>query len=213
MFASYFNESILKRAQEIGAIDIRVHNIRDWTTNKHRTVDDVPYGGGAGMVMKVEPIHRALKDLLGDEYPENREKLYSRGVRVVLFSAKGQRLKQSRCAKYSQLSQIILICGRYEGVDERVADYLIDEEISIGDYVLTGGELPAMVMIDATTRLLPGVLGNALSLEEESHGASLKGEYPHYTRPESYGSWDVPPVLLSGNHAEIEKWRDKNAKR
>ena len=197
IFNSYFNESILKRAQKENLIEIKIHNLRDWTTDKHKTVDDTPYGGGAGMVMKVEPIYEAVKSI----------KSIKSKVRVVLFSAKGKRYSQSDAKRLSEYDNLILICGRYEGVDERVAENIADEEISIGDYVLTGGEIPAMVVVDSVARLLPGVLGNAESIEEESHNQEGQLEYPQYTKPEDFQGWKVPEVLLSGNHGEIEKWR------
>jgi len=208
IFNSYLNESILKRAQNKKIIKIKAHNLRRWTTDKHKTVDDTPYGGGAGMLMKVEPLYRALKDLKKQsaKIPKNKK-------RVILFSAAGKKWNQALAKKYSRLDEVIFICGRYEGVDARLREF-IDEEISIGDYVLTGGELPALVLIDSITRLLPGVLGNEASSLEESHSETGLGEYPQYTRPEIFQvgkkKYAVPKVLLSGDHKKITEWRQKN---
>lgn len=206
IFSSYFSESIIKRAQENKTIKIHIHNLRDWTADRHKTVDDTPYGGGAGMVMKVEPIYKALRAL---------KLQISKKHKVMLLSAKGKTWDQQMAKKYSKLENIILICGRYEGVDERVTKF-IDEEISIGDYVLTGGEIGAMAIVDSITRLLPGVLGNPDSLNNESHTTPGQLEYPQYTRPEIFEAggkkYKVPKELLSGNHAEIAKWRKNKGK-
>jgi tRNA (guanine37-N1)-methyltransferase len=298
IFDSYFGESILKRAQESGRIEIAVHNIRDWATDKHKTTDDIPYGGGAGMVMKIQPIFDALNALkqqetsnkeqvrtddnlrptTNDKQPATHNNQNDKGpdsssvvgrrssVRTILFSAKGKEFTQRDAERLAKCDRLIMICGRYEGVDERVAEHLIDEEFSIGEYVLTGGEIPAMIVVDSVSRLLPGVLGNEESLREESfslgdrlqvtgdragdrvqgtggragdrvQGTGYSGgnaelgkeservldptskfqlptsefrEYPHYTRPEEFNGWKVPEVLLSGNHKEIEKWRNAN---
>lgn len=199
-FESYFGASILKRAREDGKIDIRLWNPRDFTHDKHRTADDTPYGGGAGMVMKSEPIFECAEAALSEG--PSREK-----TRIILFSAKGKPFVQEDARRLLRYDRLVLICGRYEGVDERVAEHLADEELSIGEYVLTGGELPAMVVTDATARLVPGVLGNAESAETESHSEEGVLEYPQYTKPEEYRGWRVPEVLLSGHHAEIAKWR------
>ncbi|KKQ44311.1 MAG: tRNA (guanine-N(1)-)-methyltransferase [Candidatus Moranbacteria bacterium GW2011_GWC2_37_8] len=208
IFASYFGESIIKRAKQAGAIEIETHNLRDFTADKHRNIDDTPYGGGAGMVMRVEPIFNCVNAIKNQESGiKNQEK-----IRVILFSAKGKRFTQADAHRLAGYDQIIMICGRYEGVDERVAENLIDEEISIGDYVLTGGEIPAMVVVDSVTRLLPGVLGNDQSAVEESHSEEGYLEYPQYSKPEEFEGWKVPDVLLSGNHGEIEKWRRKHSK-
>jgi tRNA (guanine37-N1)-methyltransferase len=209
IFNSYINESIIKRAREKNIIEIKAYDLRDWTTDKHKTVDDTPYGGGAGMVMKIEPIYKALQSIkLGDEGGKK--------TKTVLLSAKGKTWNQQLAKKYSKLDEVTFICGRYEGVDERVTK-LIDEEISIGDYVLTGGELGVLVMIDSITRLLPGALGNAESAVQESHSVPGELEYPQYTRPEEFEidgkKHKVPEVLLSGHHAEIEKWRKAKSKR
>lgn len=199
-FESYFGASMLKRAREDGKIDIRLWNPRDFTHDKHRTADDTPYGGGAGMVMKPEPIFECAEAALSEG--PSRE-----NTRIILFSAKGKPFVQEDARRLSRYDRLVLICGRYEGVDERVAEYLADEELSIGEYVLTGGELPAMVVTDAVARLIPGVLGNAESAETESHSEEGVLEYPQYTKPEEYRGWRVPEVLLSGHHGEIAKWR------
>jgi tRNA (guanine37-N1)-methyltransferase len=201
IFDSYFGESIVKRANEKGIVEINVHNLRDYSTNKHHNIDDTPYGGGAGMVMQVEPIYRAVADI-------QKANLKSR---TILFSAKGKRYKQKDAERLAEYDQLIFICGRYEGVDERVAEYVVDEEISIGDFVLTGGEIPAMLVVDSVTRLLPGVLGNDQSAIIESHSEEGYLEFPQYTKPEKFLQWEVPKVLLSGNHAEIEHWRKINS--
>ena len=202
IFESYFSESIIKRAQKRGLIKINIHNLRDYTSDKHKTVDDKPYGGGPGMVMMVEPIFKAVSVL-------KRSKVKNQKLKVILFSPKGKKFDQKMAKRFSKLDRLIMICGRYEGVDERVAKHIADEEISVGDYILTGGELPAMIVVDAVTRLIPGVLGKYESLEE------IKGSYPAYTRPEKFypdpknkrKAWRVPKVLLSGNHKKIEEWR------
>lgn len=218
IFDSYFNESIIKRAQAKEKIKIIVHDLRDWTDDRHRTVDDTPYGGGAGMVMKVEPIYCALRDIesrIMNNESRKKNKKNAHNSKRILLSAKGKSWNQQMAKKYSKLENIILICGRYEGVDERVTKF-IDEEISIGDYVLTGGEIGAMAMIDSVTRLLPGVLGNAVSLDAESHSEPGVLEYPQYTRPDIFEAngkkYKVPKVLLSGNHKEINAWREKSQK-
>jgi tRNA (guanine37-N1)-methyltransferase len=197
VFGAYLNESILKRAQKNKKVSFHFHNLRDFTTDKHRSVDDRPYGGGVGMVMKVEPIYRALKSL-----PKNKKR------RVLLMSAKGKAFTQQMANKLTSYNQLVIICPRYEGVDERVID-CVDEEISIGNYVLTGGELPAMVVIDAVTRLLPGVLGKDESSIDESHSEPGILEYPQYTRPEVFRKKSVPKELLSGNHKDIATWRNR----
>ncbi|MDI6775841.1 MAG: tRNA (guanosine(37)-N1)-methyltransferase TrmD [Syntrophales bacterium] len=202
MFASPFNCSLLKRAREKGLIDIRLHNIRSYAGDKHRMTDDAPYGGGGGMVMKVEPIDRALACIV----PKREQSL------VILLAPQGETFNQRVAEELSGYSQIVLICGHYEGVDERVVAYLVDREISIGDYVLTGGELSAMVVIDATSRLIPDVLGNRESASFDSFSTGLL-EYPHYTRPSEYRGWKVPEVLLSGNHREIQTWRCRESLR
>jgi len=206
IFDSYFNESIISRAKKKGTISIAVHDLRDFTSDKHRKVDDTPYGGGAGMVLKVEPISKAVGSLK-DEVSEWEMK-----TRTILFSAKGKRYTQAVARRLSKYDRLIMICGRYEGVDERVAEYVADEEISIGDFVLTGGELSAMVVADSVSRLVPGVLGNEDSLKFESHSTRGYLEYPQYTKPEVFDGLKVPRVLLSGHHGEIEKWREEKSK-
>ncbi|TSC88873.1 MAG: tRNA (guanine37-N1) -methyltransferase [Parcubacteria group bacterium Gr01-1014_3] len=206
IFDSYFNESILKRAQEKRLIKITAHNLRDFAMDKHRKVDDKPYGGGPGMVLKVEPIFKAVEKL--------KVKSKKLKVRTILFSTRGEKLTSSVAKRLAKYDQLILICGRYEGVDERVAQYVADEEISIGDFVLAGGELPAMVLTEAVSRYIPGVLGKYESLED------IKGSYVSYTRPEVFVPklktknlklktkvWSVPKVLITGHHKNIDKWR------
>ncbi len=235
-------------------MDIAVHNLRDFTHDVHKTVDDTPYGGGAGMVMKVEPIYRAVGSIIsnfpvstqadpsrlvetttcrseadasssrGGQFPppaggsnefsnSNSKISKPENTRIILFSAKGKRYTQRDAVRLSKYENIIMICGRYEGVDERVAQNLVDEEISIGDFVLTGGEIPAMVLVDSLTRLVPGVLGNEKSIEIESHSEEGYLEYPQYTKPDSFKDWPVPEVLLSGNHEKIAQWREAQSKR
>lgn len=202
MFDSPLNYSILRRAGEKGLLDVRLHNIRDYAQDRHRVTDDAPYGGGGGMVMKVEPIDRALSAIEGEG---NRDP-------VILLTPQGELFTQTIAKDLSYCSRIILVCGHYEGVDERVRAHLIDRELSIGDYVLTGGELAAMVIVDAVSRLIPGVLGNDESAVTDSFSGGLL-EYPHYTRPAEYRGWKVPDVLLSGNHREIDEWRRREALR
>ena len=216
IFTSYFNESIIKRAKSKGAITIEIQDLREFTSDKHHTVDDTPYGGGAGMVMKIEPIYAALQKLTKQSLLAKLKNLVNKPKRkIVLLSAKGQTWTQSTAANYSDLDELILICGRYEGVDDRILHF-IDEEVSIGDYVLTGGELGAMVMVDSITRLLPGVLGNEASHQDESHSEEGILEYPQYTKPPVFVAGGeelaVPEVLLSGNHRAINDWRKANRK-
>jgi tRNA (guanine37-N1)-methyltransferase len=195
MFQGVFGSGVIGRAMEQGLVGISLHNFRDQAHDKHHTVDDYPYGGGAGMVLKPEPIFEAVEAIKGEaEMP------------VILLNPAGRLLSQKVAEEFSGYDRMIIICGRYEGVDERVGRYLATDEISIGDYVLTGGEIAAMVVIDAVVRLLPGVLGSELSPLEDSHVAGLL-EYPQYTRPDSYRGWTVPEILLSGNHAQIAGWR------
>jgi len=197
MFEGPFATSMLKKAQDKNLVDINIHNLRKWSTDSHHSVDDRPYGGGKGMVLMIEPIDLALKDLR------------SKDSRVILLSPQGNTFTQPVAQKLSKLNHLILIAGHYEGFDERIRENLIDEEVSIGDFVLTGGEIPAMVIVDATARLLPGVL-DPEATEKESFSGSLL-DYPQYTRPEKYKSWEVPEVLLTGHHANIESWRQKEA--
>ncbi len=200
MFQGPFNFSILKRAIDHGLVSMNIHNIRDYTHDKHHTVDDYAYGGGAGMILKPEPIFEAVESIKSNIKPEIGE------LPVILLTPQGRLFSQQIAQELSAYSHLILICGRYEGVDERVREHLVTEEISIGDYVLSGGELAAMVVVDTVVRLLPGVLGSEASLMEDSHVDGLL-EYPQYTRPVEYRGWSVPGVLLSGNHAQIAKWR------
>lgn len=196
MFQGPLTESILKRAQQAGKITIHLHDIRDWATDRHRTVDDAPYGGGAGMVMKAEPLAAAIRAVQAADEP---------GGPVVLLTPDGELFNQSIARELAALPRLILVCGHYEGIDERVRERLIDREISIGDYVLTGGELAAMVVVDAVARLVPGVIDSE-SIVEESHSDFLL-EYPHYTRPAVWEGLAVPSILLSGHHGEIARWR------
>lgn len=199
---SYFDESILRRAAKEKRIAVNFHDLRRWSEDKHKTVDDSPYGGGAGMIMKVEPIDKAVAAI--------KKQNASLKSKVVVFSAKGKVFNQQIAREYARLEHLIMVCGRYEGIDQRVIDHIADEELSIGKYVLTGGELPAAVVIDAVTRLLPDVLGNQDSLADESFGLSGESEYPQYTRPEYYKEWQVPDVLISGDHRKIAEWKEKN---
>ena len=195
MFDGPFSESILKRAQEDGKIEIKIHNLRDWAEDKHQKTDLPPYGGGPGMVMKVDVIDKAV------------ESLRKKTSRVILLDTKGEKYSQEKAKEFSSAQHLIFIAGHYEGVDHRVHDHIADEIISIGEYVLTGGEIPVMVVVDSVVRLLPGILGNADSLEEESYDKKGKIEHPQYTRPEEYKGWKVPEILLSGDHKKIEEWR------
>lgn len=197
MFTGPFDASIIKRAQSKGLIDIVVHDLRKWGEGERRNVDDRPYGGGVGMILRVDIIDAALKELRTEK------------SKVILLDATGNKYTQSKAQEFSKLEHMILIAGHYEGVDHRVHEHLVDEVISIGDYVLTGGEIPAMVLTDSIIRLIPGVLGKDESSEVESHKEPGYLEYPQYTRPESYKGWKVPSILLSGNHKEIERWRKR----
>src|SRR5467141_1891373 len=199
------SESILKRAQEKGIVALHIHNLRDWTTDKHHIVDDAPFGGGQGMVMKPEPIFAAVEDLRN---PESR--IEHRVSKVILMSPAGRRFDQEMARQLSQESHLIVLCGHYEGVDHRVIEHLVDLEISIGDYVLTNGAIAAVVLVDAIVRLLPGALGHEQSASDDSFSRGLL-EAPHYTRPAEFLGWKVPEVLLSGNHAEIAEWRREQA--
>lgn len=216
IFSSYFSEGIIRRAWQLkGNIDIKIYDLRNYTTDKHRTVDDSPFGGGPGMVMKVEPIYRCLMDIkseINSKSQNSSVKKSDKNIKTILFAAKGKKFTQKKAQTWSGLEHLIMICGRYEGVDERVAEHLVDEEISIGNYVLTGGELPAMIVVDAITRLLPGVLGNPDSLACETYNTN-DTDYPVYTRPEDFEGWNVPKVLLGGNHKEIELWREQQRKK
>jgi tRNA (guanine37-N1)-methyltransferase len=200
MFAGPLDESIVRRARDAGILDFRVHDLRRWTHDRHKTVDDRPFGGGPGMVLKPEPLFEAVESLRGE------------GTRVVLTSPSGRLFDQRLAREWAGSGHLIFLSGSYEGYDERVREHLVDDDVSIGDYVLTNGALPVMVMVDAVTRLLPGVLGDDASSVDESFSAGLL-EYPHYTRPAEFRGWGVPEVLMSGNHAEIERWRRAQAAR
>ena len=206
MFEAPFGFGIFKRAIDHNLVSINLHNIRDYTHNKHHTVDDYPYGGGPGMVLKPEPIFEAVEAIKSDICAQEQIS----ALPIILLTPQGRPFSQQIAQELSRHNHLILICGHYEGVDERICEHLVTDEISIGDYVLTGGELPAMVVIDAIIRLLPGVLGSEESLLNESHVSSLL-EYPQYTRPAVFRGWSVPEVLLSGNHAQIAKWRREQA--
>jgi len=206
VFPSYLESSILQRARQRGLIDVRVHNIRDYTHDRHHTTDDTPYGGGGGMVMKPEPVFEAVEAVLGI----SSSPAQPTPVPVILLTPQGRVFTQRVAEELSRHERIALLCGRYEGVDERIREHLVTDEISVGDYVLTGGELPALMMIDAISRLLPGVLGDPTGAEDDSHSMGLL-EYPHYTRPPEFRGWKVPDILLSGDHAKIEKWRREQA--
>jgi len=202
-FAGPFEHGVIKRARDSGALEIRIHNLRDWTSDRHKTVDDRPFGGGEGMLLKPEPLFLAAESISG------------RSGKIVLLSAQGRLFDQKVANEYCQLADLLLICGRYEGVDERVAEHLADDELSIGNYVLSGGELAAAVVIDAVARLLPGVLGNESSavfesFQEGGHAGAVL-DCPQYTRPAEFRGWKVPEVLLSGNHEEIRRWRQRAA--
>ena len=200
VFPPYLETSILKRAQQSDLLEVNLHNIRDWAQDKHHTTDDTPYGGGGGMVMKPEPIYNAIEDILGipPECP------------VILLTPQGETFTHHKAEVLSQMPRLALICGRYEGFDERIRQNLVSEEISIGDYVLSGGELPALVLIEAVTRLIPGALGDPDGAFDDSFGSGLL-EYPQYTRPPEFHGWQVPPILQSGDHLAIHRWRRNQA--
>ncbi len=200
IFDSYLQESLLKRAQEKRLIEIKTHNLRDWTNDSHKTVDDSPFGGGLGMVMKIEPIAQAIRAI------KSKAK-----TKTILFTPRGKKFTQKKAYELSKLAQLIMICGRYEGIDERVGKHIADEQISIGDYDLMGGELPAMIVIETVSRLIPGVIGKDEFLKEHMRDEGFI-EYPQYTRPEVFKKWGVPKVLLSGDHKKIEEWRSKHGK-
>jgi tRNA (guanine37-N1)-methyltransferase len=200
MFRGPFDESIVRRAADSGAVEIQLVDIRDFSDDRHRTVDDTPFGGGPGMVLKAPPVFAAVESVRRDD------------TRVVLLTPQGRRFSQAIAQEYARAPHVVLVCGHYEGFDERIRSHLVDEELSIGDFVLTGGELAAMVVVDAVTRLLPGVLGGEQSLDEESHSSGLL-EYPQYTRPREFRGLEVPEALLSGNHARIAAWRREQALR
>jgi tRNA (guanine37-N1)-methyltransferase len=234
-FAGPLSYGILRRARETGLVEVNVQDLRVFTKDRHRTVDDRPFGGGEGMVLKPEPLFEAVESLLGRGVGDaSTPRVHDPSIAIVLMSAAGKLFRQATARRYAQLERIIFICGRYEGVDERVAEHLATEEISIGDFVLSGGELPAMMVVDAVTRLLPGALGNEASSQNESFSAgsalsegtpnarsqheldSISAhqtmlDFPHYTRPAEYRGWSVPEILIGGNHAEVAKWRSAAA--
>jgi tRNA (guanine37-N1)-methyltransferase len=205
-FRGPFEFGVVERARRAGLLDIRIHDLRNWTHDKHRTVDDRPFGGGEGMLLKCEPIFAAVEEILPGRAPGDPRR------QVALLSAQGRKFDQGQARAWAPLEELLLICGRYEGVDERVAEHLADAEISIGDFVLSGGELAACVVVDAVARLLPGVLGNRDSSVNESFSEPHLLDCPQYTRPEEFRGWRVPQVLLSGNHAQIREWRRQAAR-
>lgn len=213
---SYFNESLFKRAQKNKLFAVKTHNLRQWTTDRHQTVDDKPYGGGVGLLFKIEPIYKALKSLNMEHKTWNINNKKRKKVRIILTAANGKRLTQKDAVRLAKYDQLIFVCPRYEGVDARV-EKLVDEKISIGDYVLAGGELPAAVIIEAVCRHIPGFVGKQESVEYESHATTGYLEHPHYTRPEVFIAGGkklrVPKVLLSGHHEEVAKWRQKKSKK
>jgi len=222
IFDSYFKESLLARAQEKKLLEINVHNLRDWATDAHKTVDDSPFGGALGMVLKVEPLYRAvsaLKSQTTNSKSQTKHKIQN--TKTILFTPRGKKFTQRKASEYAKLDQLIMICGRYEGVDERVGKYIADEQISIGDYDLMGGELPAMIVVETVARLIPGVIGKKEFLKEHIQNGGFV-EYAQYTRPEVFSAqdgsalsgvvWKVPKVLMSGNHKEIEAWRKQHGK-
>ncbi len=229
-FAGPMDHGIVRRAKEAGIAQIRVQDLREFTKDRHRTVDDRPFGGGEGMVLKPEPLFEAVEKLLGHGVGDAVERVVPEpGTAILLMSAAGRLFTQEAARRYAKLERLILICGRYEGVDERVAEHLVTEEICVGDYVLSGGELPAAIVVDAVTRLLPGAVGNEASTVNESFQGigdygdlgtrsivaprmqTLLLDYPHYTRPAEYRGWKVPEVLIGGNHADVAKWRREKA--
>ncbi len=205
-FRGPFEHGVIQKAREAGLIEIHVHDLRTWTYDRHRTVDDRPFGGGEGMLLKAGPIFEAVEAIWPDHIKGSGE-----GSKVVLLSAQGKKFDQAKAREFSGLKELLLICGRYEGVDERVAEHLADEELSIGDYVLSGGELAAAVVVDAVARLQAGVLGNETSSVDESFSEEGLLDWPQYTRPAEFRGWKVPEVLIGGNHEEIRKWRKSAA--
>jgi tRNA (guanine37-N1)-methyltransferase len=203
MFSGVFDQSIIKRAREAGLVSVNLHDIREYATGKHRVTDDTPYGGGGGMIMKPEPVFAAVEAILSPD---------AGPIPVIVLSPKGRPFNQQIAGELSRHRRLLLICGRYEGMDERIHAHLATDEISVGDYVLSGGEIPAMVIVDAVTRLVPGALGDPAATFEDSHATGLL-EYPQYTRPPVFRDYTVPEVLMSGNHAEIARWRRQQALR
>lgn len=206
VFPPYLESSILQRARQRELIDVRIHNIRDYTHDRHHTTDDTPYGGGGGMVMKPEPVFEAVESVLGTSSSPGQPV----PVPIILLTPQGRVFTQRVAEELAHHERIALLCGRYEGVDERIREHLVTDEISVGDYVLTGGELPALLIIDAVSRLIPGVLGDPTGAQDDSHSMGLL-EYPHYTKPAEFRGWKVPGILLSGDHGKIEKWRREQA--
>lgn len=206
MFEGVFSSSILGKARDKGIVSLSTVNFRDYSTNKHNTVDDYPYGGGGGMVLKPEPIFGAVEDLPTHQTAEG----VAVKPRVILLCPQGETFTQKKAEELAGEEHLVFICGHYEGYDERIRQYLVTDELSVGDYVLTGGEIPAMVIIDSVVRLLPGVLGNEMSAVTDSFSTGLL-EYPHYTRPAKFRDWEVPEMLLSGHHANVKKWRNKES--
>lgn len=206
VFPAYLESSILQRARQRELIDVRIHNIRDYTHDRHHTTDDTPYGGGGGMVMKPEPVFEAVESVLGTSSSPGQPV----PVPIILLTPQGRVFTQRVAEELAHHERIALLCGRYEGVDERIREHLVTDEISVGDYVLTGGELPALLIIDAVSRLIPGVLGDPTGAQDDSHSMGLL-EYPHYTKPAEFRGWKVPGILLSGDHGKIEKWRREQA--
>lgn len=207
-FRGPLDHGVVAKAREAGKLEITVHDLRNWTHDRHRTVDDRPFGGGAGMVMKPEPIFTAVEEIFAPDRAERE----ARSQRIVLTSPQGRLFDQATARRWSSYQELLIICGRYEGVDERVAEHLADEEVSIGDYVLSGGELAAAIFVDATARLLPGVLGNEESAVRDSFERQDQLDCPHWTRPATFREWGAPEVLLNGNHAEIDRWRAQAAR-
>lgn len=212
MFTGPFSESIIKRAQDRGLVEIAIHNIRDYTADRHHVVDDSPYGGGPGMVLKPEPLFEAVVAIKSERGECVESERGESELAVLLLTPQGRLFDQRAAEELAEYEEMILICGHYEGVDERVREHLVTDEISIGDYILSGGELAAMVVVDALVRQLPGALGSGESVGEDSHSSGLL-EYPQYTRPQSFRGWEVPEVLLSGNHAAIARWRREQSLR
>jgi len=209
VFERYFQVGVLGRALKEEKIKINLYNLRDYSKNKHLKVDDTSYGGGPGMVLSIEPIYYCL-EYIKNKIKEKDLNISNKNIKTVLLSAKGKKFNQKKASEYRKIKHLILICGRYEGVDERVAENLVDEEISIGEYILSGGELPGMILVDAVSRLIPGVLGNENSLKSESYNENKNQfDFPVYTKPEKFKEWKVPEILLSGNHQKIEEWRNK----
>lgn len=206
LFEGVFQESIVRRAVEAGLVSLNVHNIRDYAPDKHHVTDDTPYGGGGGMVMKIEPIAYALEAIVGADFLASQKSGGEIHAPIVLLTPAGALFDQGMAREFERFGHLVLICGRYEGVDERINELYVTHELSIGDFVLSGGEIPAMVIVEAVTRLVPGVLGDMRAIVEDSHSASLL-EYPHYTRPADFRGLAVPDILLSGDHARIAKWR------